>query len=97
MITVNTKRLVSEVMEADEFRMPDMNMGTGYLYGELYRRLLGGGDLHLSEIDFSRFELDDINSLRELHSDMEANAYKAGCLAHALWNIPAMAAASAFI
>ncbi len=97
MITVDTKKLVSAFMGAEDFHLPDMNVGTGYLYEEIYKRLSSGNDVSLSEIDFSRFELDDIDSLRELHSGLETNVDKAYCLAHALWNIPAVVSASAFI
>lgn len=97
MVTVDTKKLVSEIMGAEDFQLPGMNRGTGYLYEEIYKRLSSGDDVSLSEIDFSRFELDDIDSLRELHSGLEANVDRAHYLAHALWNIPAVVSAPAFI
>lgn len=97
MVTVDTKKLVSAIMGAEDFQLPDMNGGTSYLYEEIYKQLSSGSDVSLSEIDFSCFELDDIDSLRELHSDLNTNMDKAYCLAHALWNLPAVAAVSAFI
>ena len=97
MITVSTKHLVSAIEEAEPFCLPDMNEGTSYLYNELYRRLSEGADLRLSEIDFDRFELDDIDSIRDLHSGLESNEGKAHTLIRALWGIPPATKASAFI
>jgi len=97
MITVSTRQLVSAIEEAEAFRLPRMDEGTQYLYDELYRRLLNGSDLRLSMIDFSRFELDDIDSMREMHFAFESAESKARDLARTLRNIPAAAAASAFV
>ena len=97
MITVSTKHLVSAIEEAEAFSLPDMNEGASYLYNELYRRLSEGADLLLSDIDFDRFELDDIDSIRELHSGFENNEGKAHTLIRALWGIPPVTKASAFI
>ena len=97
MITVSTKHLVSAIEEAEAFRLPDMNEGVCYLYNELYRRLSEGSNLLLSEIDFDRFELDDIDFIRELHSGFEKNEGKAHTLIRALWGIPPATKASVFI
>ena len=97
MITVSTKQLVSAIEEAEEFRLPDMNEGTSYLYNELYRRLSEGSELRLSEIDFERFELDDIDSIRELHAGFERNESKVYTLMQLLRNIPPVTSVSAFV
>ena len=97
MITVSTKQLVSAIEEAEAYHLPDMNEGVCYLYNELYRRLSDGSNLLLSEIDFDRFELDDIDFIRELHSSFESNEGKANTLIRALWGIPPATKASAFI
>jgi len=97
MITVSTKQLVSALDKAVEFRLPDMNEGVCYLYNELYRRLAGSSDLRLSEINFDRFELDDVDFIRELHSGFENNEGKAHSMIRALWSIPPTTKASVFI
>lgn len=97
MITVSTRQLVSAIEEAEAFCLPEMNEGTSYLYHELYRRLSGGAELRLSEIDFDRFELDDIDSIRELHVDLEENEGKAYSLIRALLDISPVASAAAFV
>ena len=97
MITVSTKQLVSAIEEAEAYHLPDMNEGVCYLYNELYRRLSEGSDLLLSEIDFDRFELEDIDSIRELHADLEENEGKAYSLIRALLNISPVASAAAFV
>ena len=97
MITVSTRQLVSAIEEAEAFRLPDMNEGTSYLYHDLYRRLSEGADLRLSEIDFDRFELEDIDSIRELHADLEENEGKACTLIRALRGILPVASAAAFV
>ena len=80
MITVSTKKLVSAIEEADVFHLPDRNEGTRYIYDEIYKRL--------SKINFSSFELDDIDTMRDLYFDiLETNENKAKELAHILQNI----------
>lgn len=98
MVTVNTKQLVSAIVEADTFKLPDMNRGTRYLYDKIYGRLSEGREIHLSEVDFGSFELDDIDSIREIYSDtLEENGRKADSLARILQNIPPHTAVSAFV
>lgn len=97
MITVSTKQLVSAIEEAEAFCPPEMNEGTSYLYHGLYRRLSGGADLRLSEIDFDRFELDDIDSIWELHADFERNEGKAHTLMRALRDISPAVSTAAFV
>lgn len=88
---------MSAIEEAAAFCLPDMNEGTSYLYNELYRKLSEGSELRLSEIDFSRFELDDIDSIREMHSGFEMDESKAHTLMRALRDIPPSTSAAAFI
>ena len=98
MVTVNVKQLVSAIEEAEAFRLPDMNEGTGYLYGRVYGCLSEGRELRLSEIDFERFDLEDIDSMRDLYSEtLECSGRKADALARALLDIPPHASASAFV
>lgn len=67
MVTVSVKQLLESIEEADVFKLPDMNAGTGYIYNSLYRRLTHGEDVRLSEIDYNAFGLDDIDTMRELY------------------------------
>lgn len=98
MISVSTKALLSAIEEAEAFNLPEMNEGTQYLYDELYGKASRGMDLHLSEIEFDRFELDDIDMMRDLYSDtLEANERKVETLTNNLMNIPPAAVASEFV
>lgn len=96
-ITVSIKQLVSATKAAEAFCLPRMSEGTQYLYDELYQRLLDGSELRLSMIDFNRFELDDMDSMRDLHTAFESDASKAQSLTRSLQDILAAAAASAFV
>lgn len=98
MISVSTKALLSAIEEAEAFSLSDMNEGTQYLYDELYGKVSRGMELHLSEIEFDRFKLDDIDIMRDLYSDtLEANERKAETLTYKLMNIPPAAAVSEFV
>lgn len=98
MVTVNVKRLVSAIEEADAFQMPDMNRGTRYLYDRVYGCLSEGGELRLSDVDFESFELDDVDSMRDLYSEtLECNGRDADALARALRDILPHAAVPAFV
>ena len=70
MITVSTRKLVSAIEEADVFHLPDRNEGTRYIYDEIYKRLSNGIEVRLSKINFSSFELDDIDTMRDLYFDI---------------------------
>lgn len=98
MISVSTKTLLSAIEEAEAFSLPEMNEGTQYLYDELYGKVSRDMELHLSEIEFDRFKLDDIDMMRDLYSDtLEANERKAETLTHNLMNIPPAAVISEFV
>lgn len=89
---------MTAIEEADAFKLPDMTAGAEYVYNSLYKRLSCGEELKLSEINFSRFELDDVDTMRELYSDvLEANESRADALAHKLCGIPPVVAAAAFV
>ena len=98
MISVSTKALLSAIEEAEVFTHPEMNEGTQYLYDELYGKVSRGMELHLSEIEFDRFELDDVDMLRDLYAEtLEANERKAETLSYNLANIPPVATVSKFV
>ncbi len=98
MITVSIKKLVSAIKEADVFHLPDMNEGTHYIYEEIYKKLSEEIPVRLSEVNFSRFELDDINTMRELYADiLEVNENKAEAFTRILKNIPPITTTSKFI
>ena len=98
MITVNVKQLVSALDDADAFSMPEMSGGTRYVYDELYGRLSRGEDLRLSEIDFARFDLDDIDAMRTLYSGtLVANERGAERLTRILRSIQPVPALTAFV
>ena len=98
MITVSVKQLISAIEEADVFKLPDMSTGAEYIYNSIYRRLTQGENVRLSEIDYNSFELDNIDSVREIYSYvLEANESKADTLAHRLRGIPPVVTAAAFV
>ena len=98
MISVSTNALLSAIEEAEEFKLPEMNEGMQYLYDELYGKVSRGMELHLSEIEFDRFELDDVDMMRDLYSDtLEVNERKAETINNSLMNIPPAAVVSDFV
>ena len=98
MITVSIKQLVSAIEDADVFNLPDMSAGTDYIYNNLYKRLTHGEDLRLSQVDWEGFELDDVDSMRDLYSDvLEANESRAERISGILRNAPPVTTAAAFV
>ena len=98
MLTVSVKQLMSAIEEAEPFQMPEMNAGTHYLYDELYTRLTSGKQLRLSKIRFDKFEPDDIETLRAMHSDiLKDNLEKADRLAYAVQDMPPVPDAAIFV
>ena len=98
MLMVSRAQLMEAIEDAAVYSSLDMSGGTDYLYNNLYKRLSHGETVRLSEIDYGRFELDDIDSLRELHSGtLEVNEYKADSITQTLRGMPPMVAAAAFV
>lgn len=85
MITVSIRNLVEAIREADAFSLPEMNDGVSYLYDKVYSRMSKGHDVRLSELDFDAFDVDDIDSFNNLHTDVfEKNCYAADGIASTL-------------
>ncbi len=79
MITVSVTKLIEAIHESNAFALPEMCSGMNYLYNNVYLRLSTGSEVLLSEIDFDKFEAEDISSLNSLHSDVfERNSYESG-------------------
>ena len=98
MITVSVSQLVNAIKEADAYRIPDMNEGTGYLYSNLYKRLSKGEDVTLSSLDLDAFDYEDIDSLNHLHSDVfERNSYAAGGIMSSLQGISPVCKAVGYV
>ena len=98
MITVNVSQLVDAIKEADVYRLPDMNEGTGYLYKNLYKRLTSGGDVTLSSLDFDAFDSEDIDSISDLHSNVfERDHYAANGIMSTLRNAAPVPRAVAYV
>lgn len=98
MITVSVKKLLDAIEEAKEYKLPEMNEGTQYLYDELYGKASRGMELHLSEIAFDHFELEDIDELRDIYfTSLEANESKANTISGSLLCIQPVAVASEFV
>ena len=98
MITVSVRQLVSAIEEADAFTLPGMSEGTGYLYNDIYARLTRGDDVWLSAIDWERFELEDVDTMRDLHFDvLEGYESKSYNLANTLRGIPPVTTAAVFV
>lgn len=98
MITVSVKNLLDAIDEAEEYKLPEMNEGTQYLYDELYGKASKGMELHLSEIEFDCFDIEDIDEMKELYcTTLEANESKANTITNSLLCIQPVAAASEFV
>ena len=98
MITVSITQLLDAIEDAEVFKIPDMRAGTEYIYNSLYRRLSQGDNVRLSEIDYNAFELEDIDTMRDIYSDMlEANESRADTLARVLRGISPVTTAAAFV
>lgn len=98
MITVSIRQLVDSIKEADVYRLPDMNEGTGYLYNNLYKKLSKGMDVALSSLDMNAFEPEDLDSLSNLHTDVfERDCYAAGGIMHTLKSVAPVSRAVGYV
>ena len=98
MITVSIKQLLSVIEEAEVFKFPSMSAGADYIYNGLYGRLTRGENVRLSEIDYNAFELDDIDTMRNLYSDvLEVNERRVDTLTSTLRGLPPVVTVAAFV
>lgn len=98
MVTIDLKKLIKNVGETENFKLPDMNAGTQYLYDNLYRRMSQGEPVRLSEINFAGFNLDDINNIRNLEFDFFRRAEDiVEKITSSLKSLPPVATAISFI
>jgi len=98
MITVDIKKLIENIAEADAFELPDMSDGTKYLYENIYQSLAREDVVRLSQINFDSFELDDLDAMQDFYSGvLEANEQKAGAITQFLQRLPPAAVPAAFI
>lgn len=85
---IDIKKLKEAVSQAASFKLPEMDSGTNYLYEDIYIRMLHGEEVRLSEINFSAFQADDIDSFIKLHkSTLEKNEIAANNIITALQKI----------
>jgi hypothetical protein len=75
MMTISTTQLVDKIREADAFKLPEMNAGTGYLYQSVYQKLARNTEVKLSDLDFMAFEREDVDSLHDLYADVFEKNY----------------------
>ena len=98
MVIVDVKKLVEAIEEADAFDMPFMTQRSEYLYENLYLRLAREETVSLSEINFGSFELEDLDILHELHTNvLDVNESKADMLVRSLQALASAATAAVYV
>jgi len=98
MIQINISGLMEAVKKASPFIMPEMNDGTNYLYNNVYSSMANDEPVSLSDLDFSAFESDDIQTLTRLYNDVfERNNQQANNIACTLRNAAPVCKAAAYI
>ena len=98
MIQVNIAGLMASMQKAPPFTMPEMNAGTSYLFNKVYTHLAKDETVSLSDLDFSAFEYDDIQTLASLHDDVfEKNNHQANSIVGTLRNAAPICKPAAYI
>ena len=98
MLHVDIAQLVAGVQKVQPFSMPEMDMGTGYLFNQVYRSLVSGSTVKLSDLDFSAFEEEDINTLSNLCDNVyERSNQQAGGIADILRRTTPISKAAVYV
>ena len=98
MMQVNIPHLMAELQNAPAFVQPEMDIGTAYLFNQVYTRMARGEKVRLSELDFTAFEEDDIHSLGGLYGEVFGrHNYEASSIAGNLRKIDPTSKSAAFI
>jgi len=95
---VNITQLVAAVLEAAPFMLPEMNIGTRYLYNSIYCPLARGEEVRLSCLDFSAFDSEDINSFNDLFNNvLDQNNCQANGIAEILRKIAPVSKSASYV
>ena len=98
MIQVNIAGLVEAVQKVPPFVLPEMGDGISYLFNMVYIRLVNDETVRLSELEFSAFEEEDIQSLARLYEDLfEKNSHQAERIADTLRKAAPVCKAAVYI
>jgi hypothetical protein len=98
MVQVNIAGLVAAIQKAPPFSFPEMNEGATYLFNLVYNHMANDNAVRLSELDFSAFEAEDINSLADLYNDViEKNNHHADSIASTLRKIDPVCRVAAYV
>ena len=98
MLELNITKFVSAVQNAPAFTAPEMNSGTSYLFNNIYKRLLRGESVCITDLDFDAFDSDDIGFLRELYNNIYENHNHKTCdVVNALQQITPISKDSAYV
>lgn len=98
MAQVNIAGFVEAVQAAPSFSLPQMDGGTSYLFNRVYKKMANGETVTLSELDFSAFDEEDINSLSGLYDEVFGrNNFQADRITYVLQKAVPICNASAYI
>jgi len=97
MITLSIKHLVAALADAPVFELPKLTSGMRYIQEKICDRLQNGETVKLFDIDFSAFSMDDFDSFKDFHSDMERHGYESGIIAHSFSGLKPAVVPAVFI
>ena len=64
------------IHEQEAYAEPEMEDGVAYLYENVQRKLSKNLSVHMSDLDFDAFELDDIDELAKRYRDNDERRYR---------------------
>ncbi|MCL2047392.1 MAG: hypothetical protein FWG87_01580 [Defluviitaleaceae bacterium] len=98
MFKLDTALLMSAIKNTPALVPPEMNSGTGYLFNKIYKQLSYSEVIHLSDLDFNAFDIEDIYSLNELFNNVfERQNCQAVSIVNAVRQIMPISRPSAYV
>lgn len=97
MVKVDIGQLLTAIQNTAPYTMPEMNVGTQYIYDNIYCRLSQGAEVRLSQLNFAAFELDDMDSIRDLRSDAQTKEQKAHSISYTLGKLKPVTSHTGFV
>jgi len=97
MLKVDITQLVAAIRTATPFTLPEMNVGTQYIRDEICIRLANGNKVKFTDIDFSAFDLENIDDFRDYLYEVSRVNYKSGTVVQSLRNIEPAAVSIIFV
>ena len=97
MLKVDISQLATAIRTVAPFAFREISSGTQYIRDEICNCLASGKKVKFSEIDFSAFDMEDIDDLLDYQHEVDLINHKSGSVAQSLREIEPAVVSGIFV